>query len=302
MCVRHKNLHILKIVKTIQCHRHRNTQCIITLTHQGDAYIWGDVSHIDYFNTAHSINKSPHKIPISNIKKINVDIYKKIIILTKNHEICTETESIQKCNIPGIIKIKHGTRSMYILTNIGKLYSCGFNTTGELGLGNYENSDSFQEISLDNVISVSCGDTHVMAVTYQTELYGWGSNHFGNLGLGDEVVHNSPQKIILNEKSKIKSVCCGADHTMVLLENDLIYVWGFNWNGQLGLGHTDAVHSPQKLSLRCNGIIKIYCGANQTFAVTRSNEIYAWGQNNCGQLGLGDTICRYVPTKLEFNF
>ena len=90
---------------------------------------------------------------------------------------------------------------------------------------------------------------------------------------------------------------------MVLLEGDLIYVWGYNNYGQLGLGHTNDVYSPQKLSLKCNSIVKMYSNAgNQTFAVTTSNEIYAWGENSNGQLGLGDVIDRIVPTKLEFNF
>ena len=50
-------------------------------------------------------------------------------------------------------------------------------------------------------------------------------------------------------KSKIKSVCCGADHTMVLLNHDLIYVWGLNSEGQLGLGNNNNICVPQKLSL-----------------------------------------------------
>lgn len=275
-------------VKTIQCHQ----QYTLALTHQGDAFIWGNLAQFYGFTKFNDIPS--WKIPVSNIKQIGINKWNRFVALTKNSEIHIMTDTIQKYTIPNIIKIKCSHKFVFALTKIGKLFS----------LGNDNNSDTFREIGLENIISVSCGHYHVVVVTYLNELYVWGRNLLGNLGLGDknDRTYDSPQKIILDEKSKIKSVCCGADHTMVLLEWDLIYVWGYNNCGQLGLGHTNTVYSPQKLSLKINGIIKMYSGANQTFAVTRSNEIYAWGQNFEGQLGLGDTKIRDVPTKVEFDF
>ena len=41
----------------------------------------------------------------------------------------------------------------------------------------------------------------------------------------------------------------------------------------------------------------MYC----PFAVTENDEVYAWGLNDYGQLGLGDTENKLVPTKLDIT-
>ena len=47
------------------------------------------------------------------------------------------------------------------------------------------------------------------------------------------------------------------------------------------------------------GVIKISCGGHYTMAVTILNDIYVWGYNKNGQLGLGDFIDRNIPTLLD---
>ena len=37
----------------------------------------------------------------------------------------------------------------------------------------------------------------------------------------------------------------------------------------------------------------IACGGEHIFAITRNNEIYSWGRNEKGQLGIG-YICTYI--------
>ena len=41
------------------------------------------------------------------------------------------------------------------------------------------------------------------------------------------------------------------------------------------------------------------CGARHTLCVTATSQVYAWGHNGDGQLGLGDTLDRRAPTLLE---
>ena len=43
----------------------------------------------------------------------------------------------------------------------------------------------------------------------------------------------------------------------------------------------------------------IACGGDHCVIVSNSGAVYAWGKNNKGQLGLGDTENRVFPTKVR---
>lgn len=295
---------VTRDIKKIKC----GYDEIFSLSMTGDIYIWSNpsllFSNFFLFNTTKTM---PYKSSISDIKKFDCCHYR-LIILTKSNELYTIQNKIKSHIIPNVKKIKCGSDSCYALTNRGSLYSYGSNVFGQLGLGNYSPSNSFQKVPLENVIAIACGHYHVMTLICKknsNKLYVWGRNDFGELGLGDNKSKHWPTRLRLppsgsfETKTTIKSICCGADHSMVLLENNLIYVWGYNEYGQLGLGHFNNINLPQKLYLR-NDITKLYSKGNSTFAITNRNEIYSWGLNECGQLGFKREVNHKtpIPTKL----
>ena len=44
----------------------------------------------------------------------------------------------------------------------------------------------------------------------------------------------------------------------------------------------------------------ISCGGGHCGASTENGNLYTWGMNHYGQLGVGDTINRFKPTKVLF--
>ncbi len=77
---------------------------------------------------------------------------------------------------------------------------------------------------------------------------------------------------------------------MLLLDDGRVYGMGRNDRGQLGLG----VYGPKRqfgavqiMALQKTNVRRLYCGASHAFAVTSEGELYAWGRNDSGQLGLG---------------
>ncbi len=94
------------------------------------------------------------------------------------------------------------------------------------------------------------------------------------------------------------SISCGWKHTCMILNNE-VYAWGSNDRGQLGLGNDTNTNYdlPQKLNLR--NIKKIICGEYHTMALDNSGEVYAWGHNYWGQLGLGNNTNYDLPQKLN---
>lgn len=117
-----------------------------------------------------------------------------------------------------------------------------------------------------------------------------GANGVGQLGLGDKTTRLTPQKIMLD---KIISVYTNnhASRTFILTRNGDIYVCGqYQYIDYL---------SPQKLLL--SNIISISYGYNHYVSITKHNEIYVWGNNIYGQLGLGDTIGQDTPVILRIE-
>lgn len=65
------------------------------------------------------------------------------------------------------------------------------------------------------------------------------------------------------------------------------YVWGRNKKGELGLGHKNPVYQPTLLPPPKKSPWKWFAfGYSHVFGMTRSGELYAWGCNAVGQLGM----------------
>lgn len=306
-----------KNIKSIKC----GSNNTIMLTNNSDIYICGHVRPCNDLGIVNNIILSSfymlHARPIGDITKIkigNTIPCNNLMLITHDKLYVTSHNTLKTLVISDMRQIKYGGSSyIMVVKKIGTLYGWGNNHFGQLGLGHNNNSDSFQQIPLSNVITIDCGYSHTIVATLDDKIYVWGRNYLGNLGLGDQHDKNSPHELVLPvgcdrpatglhrpTTLRIGSICCGAEHTLVLLQNDIIYVWGYNKYGQLGLGHNDHAYTPQKLCL--SHIVKIYSSGDSTFGVTKDDEIYAWGSNNYGQLGLGDETHRSSPTKLEFKF
>ena len=194
--------------------------------------------------------------------------------------------SPQELVLPGkIISVCCGNQHTTALVKIGssqKCYVWGYNGYGQLGLGDTNHKKSPQELSLLNIITVYCGGYHTIALTDSGILYSWGGNGYGQLGLGHKIDTNLPQEINFIFEP-IASVAFGDNHIIVLTTNNKIYVWGYNYFGQLGLGHYAHQYSPQELILP--NIISVSCGGDFTTSLTSSGKIYGWGFNGTGRLG-----------------
>jgi alpha-tubulin suppressor-like RCC1 family protein len=68
-----------------------------------------------------------------------------------------------------------------------------------------------------------------------------------------------------------------------------VYGWGYNGNGQLGLGSSVNQLNPCRV-LNLQGIVitKVVCGYAHTMALSDVGALYVWGANSYGQLGTGN--------------
>ncbi|MCA9626817.1 MAG: chromosome condensation regulator RCC1, partial [Myxococcales bacterium] len=83
----------------------------------------------------------------------------------------------------------------------------------------------------------------------------------------------------------------GAAHSGALV-HDKVYVWGKNNEGQAGIGGVtslgDSGHPAAPVELTFSEpLVQLQFSQNSSFALSSSGNVWAWGDNDSGQLGLG---------------
>ncbi|XP_034043932.1 probable E3 ubiquitin-protein ligase HERC3 isoform X2 [Thalassophryne amazonica] len=163
---------------------------------------------------------------------------------------------------------------------------------GQLGTG-VERNPVFEprncQVFCDRGLTdIACGGQHSVFLLHDGSVYTCGSNNCGQLG------HNkpgtSPEIVDALDTQKITVVSCGQTHSMVVNEKGQVFAWGAGEAGQLGLGTAETtVRVPRLVKMLCNHrISQIMCGNQHCMALSRDGQLFTWGQNTSGQLGLGE--------------
>ena len=98
----------------------------------------------------------------------------------------------------------------------------------------------------------------------------------------------------------VGKIACGDNHSVLLSAYGDVYTFGYNENGQLGIGTKDNVSIPTKVNI--SGIMQISAGKNQTIILGNQKLLYSTGSNSNGQLGIGikdDKLLFTAITKVD---
>lgn len=161
--------------------------------------------------------------------------------------------------------------------------------------GNDKNQSTFRWTPLNGsrAIGVACGRKFTIAWLIDGTIWSWGSdNKYGQLGRDGSVAVGEPAMVPLpwsTSDYSIISVQTGWSHVIVHLEDihtseRIIYGWGRNDKGQLGLGHSDNVHQPTRIIMGTS-LDSITCGSEFSVGVSSDGHLFACGWNEHGNLG-----------------
>ncbi|XP_011296686.1 probable E3 ubiquitin-protein ligase HERC4 isoform X3 [Fopius arisanus] len=172
------------------------------------------------------------------------------------------------------------------------MFCWGSTVHGELGLGGIEDENIRvpTEVSFAKAIQVaeiSCGENYTVLMTTDGHLYSCGNNDYGQLG------HLQPRKRFQQLPSLdafiFRKISCGGYHTLAINEWGQLFTWGCNFEGQLGLNSQIPMEETPRMvrTLNASVIVQVSGGLKHALALTNNGELYSWGSNTEGQLGLG---------------
>ncbi len=199
------------------------------------------------------------------------------------------------------------------------LYCWGSNEAGQLGYGGLvsiplpkrikmRQENMSLESNVDHVFqSVLSGGKHACAAEENRSnpgsyyLYCWGNNEYGQLG------NNESDDFITKPSYPVSgqlftSYALGRNHTCGVNLKKQIWCWGSNLFAQLGVT-AKINHSEVPVQIQNSNQFKsVAITRNSSCGITESNQVFCWGSNNNGQLGIGQIGDKfYTPTMLPIS-
>ena len=274
-----------KRIKLISCGSIHN----LVLTDDGKIFSWGAASGGQLGHDKNIFKNS------SGVNKNNY-LSKPTIISTLNEK---------KINIT---KISCGEAHSIALSNKGNVYSWGFGSNGQLGLGFCE--DSFEpgkgfeksrkllpeKINLNGIKNIQCGKTFTMFINEENKLLACGNNDMNQLGFNHIKIYNKrkchdlilPTLIDSFSTFEVKKISCGEGHCLAIISDtsfsgvQSLWSWGNNKFGQLGQGSTTKIGLPKPINLlldysnyKC-GFEEISCGGFHSLCLIKYKESTNW--------------------------
>lgn len=209
---------------------------------------------------------------------------------------------------PGTItKVVLTRTSGYVLTSVGKVWSFGNNSFGQLGHGNTtalkvaKKIVGLDSLTISDVIAAGTGYgasyDSVWFITSTGTVYGCGSNAHGQLGNGNTTQQTSPVQCgTISGITQLSASDSGTlPHVLALKSDGTIYAWGSNANGQCGQGNTTTpINTPTAVSGQTgiDYVKALGSVANGTSFIADGATLKACGYNGYGVIGDASTTQR----------
>jgi alpha-tubulin suppressor-like RCC1 family protein len=198
-----------------------------------------------------------------------------------------------------------GSSHACVITSQHELKCWGKNSNNQLG-GEFSNpavdinkmGDHLPHVNVGTglkVMEVGLGYLHTCVLLDDDNMKCFGDNTYGQTGIKYTtlMIGDSLPTISLGGAGKVKTIGIGGQHSCAILINGQVKCWGYNWDGELGLGNDDDTNLDKMgdflkvVDLGQNlTAVKIAAGFLHTCVILNHTfQIKCWGENSSGQLG-----------------
>jgi alpha-tubulin suppressor-like RCC1 family protein len=123
---------------------------------------------------------------------------------------------------------------------------------------------------------------------------GWGENSYGQL-----TGTKGPESAVvpIADLSGAAELAAGGYHSLALMADGTVRAWGFNYEGQLGIGDATGPEtcpptytcSAKVLTVPgLSNVVAVAAGTYHSLALLADGTVMAWGENGLAQLGIGN--------------
>ncbi|XP_016807342.2 probable E3 ubiquitin-protein ligase HERC6 isoform X2 [Pan troglodytes] len=139
------------------------------------------------------------------------------------------------------------------------------------------------------LLQAASGERHSLLLLTNHRVLSCGDNSRGQLGRRGAQRGELPEPIQALETLTVDLVSCGKEHSLAVCHKGRVFAWGAGSEGQLGIGEFKEISFTPKKITTLNGIkiIQVSCGHYHSLALSKDSQVFSWGKNSHGQLGLG---------------
>ena len=168
--------------------------------------------------------------------------------------------------------------------------------------------------ALKNLISIKFNQNHSLAIAEDGHVYSWGDDKTGQLGRGDNGrVDCTKSKndcrldmAVITGIEKAVMIAAGYSHNLVLTEDNSVWAFGANGQGQLGNAQITASQSstPVKVDFSAatgiGHIIQVVASSNSSYALDDKGQVWGWGSDAYANFGRGEE-CNKANNCININ-
>lgn len=196
--------------------------------------------------------------------------------------------------------------------NDGKLYAWGRNNNSQVGNGE-KGANQKVPVAIDLplphgvlVADIKANLNFTLLLDTAGDVWAWGRNNEGTMANGTTDEVSKPTKIKALDDAFVIDIGAGQRHGLAVTDKGEVWVWGNNAKGQLGIAPNSNV-SPRKDNTltpkKVEGLVNIKDaegGGSFSLAMDANGKLYAWGDNDNGQLGVNpeEASSRFTPQRV----
>jgi RHS repeat-associated protein len=215
----------------------------------------------------------------------------------------TRRTAVSVSGLGGVTAIAAGNYHSLALRADGTVAAWGYNGSGELGDGTFTNRSTPVTVQgLSGVTAIAGGGLpgwagHSVALKNDGTVWTWGYGKHGELGNGSTSSLASAARV--PGLSGVAAIAASGDNTYALKNDGTVWAWGDDGYGQLGNTGVKGSLSSTPVQVAISGVASIAAGGTHALAIKTDGTVWAWGNNNTGQLGDGGACGKTCTTPVR---
>jgi alpha-tubulin suppressor-like RCC1 family protein len=206
--------------------------------------------------------------------------------------------------VPGlatVVAAAAGPGTSFAVLKDGRVLAWGAGGSGDLGITPRDEFETKAQprsktsvptplsVAFD-AVDVSCRNDHALALARDSSVWAWGRGDNGQLGIGPlptvsfktrsaRVEPYVPYPVRIPELTNVAAISTGNDHSLALMKDGTVRVWGSNKYGQIGDGSSANRDRPVTVPGVRNAVA-IAAAGYRSVAVLTDGTVMDWGANH----------------------